>query len=199
MELLAIDPGSQTGWALSPPYREVVRIRLGSWEIPKGKSVPINEKRGWLRYHLSELLDREPVGYAAVEQPDMGVRSARRRAGGGKGLPLDDAPEPEKGSGGDIRSTIILWSLFSTITTVLELRGIHYRAVPVKTWRKEILGNGNISGEESKRICRERLEARDVRVRNVNQAEAGGLLHYLDRFHRRWQDEDEALRRSAAA
>lgn len=177
---------------MSPPFREVERIRVGSWQLPMGATIQL--KVQVLTRQLVQLCQSEKVGYAAVETPMAAPRKRREIT---KQTPLGF--EKVVVSDGDTKSQNQLWAIHGAIIAVLSAFGIPHRAVGVKEWRAEVLQNGNISGDDAKRVCREKLEARNVYVPNVDAAEAGGILFWLQGRYRRFLAEDEALRRSAAA
>lgn len=191
-ELLGLDPATRLGWALSPPFREVERIRVGSWQAPTG--APTHEKCAALAGHLADLCRSTRIIYAAIEVPMSSPPRMRKVA---KQTPL--GIEVEEVAAGSLHAQNVLWAIHGAVVAILASFGIPFRTVSVPTWRAEVLGNGRMKNDEAKRLCKERLEARGVHVPNLDAAEAGGLLFFAQRHYRRWQAEDEALRRSAAA
>lgn len=189
MELLSLDPATSCGWGLSPPFREVERIRVGSWQLPPGAAIQV--KVATLTQRLIKLCQTEKIGYAAIEIP-LESRGKREIV---KQTPLGF--EKVTVAGGSRGSTNQLWAIHGACIAVLSAFGIPFRAVGVKEWRADVLGNGNMSGDDSKRLCREKLEARNVMVPNVDAAEAGGVLFWLQRHYRRFIAEDAALRKAA--
>ncbi|MCW5697338.1 MAG: hypothetical protein KIS96_11485 [Bauldia sp.] len=177
---------------MSPPFREVERIRVGSWQLPAG--APTHEKCAALAGHLNNLCRTTAIGYAVLELP-MSAPPARRKVV--KETPL--GLQVEEVAAGSIQAQTILWSLHGAAVAVLASWGVPFRTVAVSTWRKDVLGSGRLKNDEAKRLCREKLEARGVHVPNIDAAEGGALMIYAQRHYRRWQAEDEALRRSAAA
>lgn len=190
-ELLGLDIATRAGWGLSPPFREVERIRVGSWQLPTG--APTHEKCAALASHLTDLCRKTTIIYAAIEAP-MSAPPPRKKVMRKTALGI----EVEEVAAGSLQAQNVLWGLHGAAVAILGMFGIPYRVVAVSTWRAEVLGSGRIKNVDAKRLCKAKLEARGVHVQNTDSAEGGALMIYAQRHYRRWQAEDAALGRSAA-
>jgi hypothetical protein len=99
---------------------------------------------------------------------------------------------------GQIQTQTFLWGLHLLTVGFLHSLKIPYRAVGVKEWRKQVLGNGNIAGDEAKKRCKEIAHRFDIHCPNTDAAEALGIFLYMQANLRVWRAEDDFLRRQAA-
>ena len=188
MNLLALDPATRCGWAMTPV--DVLRVECGSWQLLSGGLVREHEKAADLARQMKGFLKRHEVAFAAVEvpmaaPPRRGKRVVKTKLG-------FDVEEASSGSTGTQNQ---LWTLHGAIILALVWSGIPYRTVAAPTWRKDILGK--YENGRAKQLCKQVLEDQGVRVPNLDAAEAGAMAVWLSRRHRRFKLEDEALRRAA--
>lgn len=185
-DLLTLDPASNTGWCLSPPFREVMRIRIGSWRVPKDSTT--QQKCSFLAVNLNKLLSENEVMYAAVEIPNanMGSRKVTKKT------PLGFEQEVEMT--GNAKTQNQLWAIHGAMIAVLSCWGIPYRTIAPRTWRTAL---GIPGGDDAPAECKRRLEKHGVHVPNKDAAEAGGIQYWLQNHYRRFMAEDEALAKMA--
>lgn len=187
--LLALDPSTRTGWAICEPFTDRPVMRCGSLHIPSGTNL---ERAAALGSQLIRLVKEEKITRAAVEIP-MSAPPAPRKVQKVTALGF----ETEMAVQGNISTQNLLWCLHGSIGAILGAFRIPTHIVGMKEWRKHTLGNGNIPGAESKRRCKSLLESMGVYVANQDEAEAGGILLWLNGHERCFREED-ALRARAA-
>jgi len=187
--LLSLDPSTRTGYALCEPFTGRPVIRCGSWHAPKGEDT---YRSRFLGRELIRLLKEEQITRAAIEIP-MAVPPAPRKVQKVTALGFETVMETQ----GSVQTQNLLNGIHHVLCFTLAMYRIPFHRVGVKEWRKHTLGNGNIPGAESKKRCKSLLESMGVYVANQDEAEAGGILLWLNGHERRFREED-ALRARAA-
>lgn len=118
MRILAIDPGSRCGWALSDGGKV---IGSGTWDL-----APQRLRRfegGGMRYvRLRQFLNEISIVDRVV------VEEVRRHMG--------------------VDAAHIYGGVLATVTAWCEEQGVAYSALPVKTAKKRFTGNGNASKDD---------------------------------------------------
>jgi Holliday junction resolvasome RuvABC endonuclease subunit len=114
---LALDLGTDTGWACLEPERTVTH----GWASFK----PSRFQGGGMRYlifrrWLDEFVQLAPFGEVVFEE-------VRRHAG--------------------VDASHIYGGLMATLTAWCEEKKIPYRSVPIGTWKKNLTGKGNANKE----------------------------------------------------
>lgn len=188
--LLALDPSTRTGWAICEPFASRPVIRCGTWRLPDGSNI---ERAAAVARMLITLLKEEKITRAAVEIP-MSAPPAARKVQKATALGF----ETEIVAQGNIKTQNLLWCIHGAIGAVLGAYRIPTHPVGMKEWRAHTLGNGNIPGAESKKRCKALLESLGAYVANQDEAEAGGILLWLNGHERRFRQEDELRARVAA-
>lgn len=115
--VLALDLGTNTGWAFSPTPGSVL---IGSWNLKGGRFEGGGMRFVRFRKRLDELAESGGIDMVVFEE-------VRRHAG-------TDAAH-------------VYGGLMATLTAWCEEREIPYEAIPIGTWKKFLTGKGNASKE----------------------------------------------------
>lgn len=182
--LLALDPATRTGWALTP--KDKTRIECGSWKADD-EAKTIGEKCADLARQIDGFLKRWPVSYALVEVPIMvPPRQTKRQVTTPLGMDVEETV-----SAGSVKAQAMLWAIHGMVMSQLGLRNIPVRTISPATWRKGLFGKAHgMQAEQVKKRCKAELERDGVRVPNLDAAEAGMMAIYLRQHLDRWLIED---------
>lgn len=175
MALLALDLSTRAGWACGNPWRGLPRMEVGSFHVPKEGTV-VERNLAFKKEFHRFLRERPDIDIAGVEIPlkGTGKRTVVETDGmGNKSFHVRSA-------GGE-EARILLWTLNVTANNALDDFGIRARQIGVKEWRKDMFGNGNIAGIDSKRKAKAMLIEWGVDVKNQDEAEAGMMLAWMNR------------------
>lgn len=83
-------------------------------------------------------------------------------------------------------AAFLLISLQAVAREAAHTSGAEVHAISVKTWRSHFIGNGNLKGDESKRLCMKRCDQLGYQYQDHNAAEAAGLWDFgINTFCRR--------------
>lgn len=149
-------------------------MEVGSFRLSEGTFV----ERGMMLVDQLQafVLAHPQITAAGIEVPLSGTGNRTEVTVDGMG---NKSFKVRPAGGNDAR--ILLWSLNAAANTVFRLHRIPVRQIGVKEWRKDIFGNGNIAGDESKRRAKAELLSWGVDVKNQDEAEAGMMLAWMNR------------------
>jgi len=177
MVMLCLDISTNCGWAYGVPWSGVPRMVVGTWKLPKGATH--QQRSHAIARELAGFLRGQPVDIAGIEIPQKGMAPRIVKTVGEMGDEFSTI------KGGTLDSQNLLWSLNGAAQAVFAINSIPVRDIGVKEWRKDIFGNGNIKGDESKRRSKAELIRYGIDVSNQDEAEAGMMLVWLNNRRRR--------------